>query len=69
MRCKFNSQYLTKEIRNIKKCVHCNKEFDEATKKCSECGKRLKVVLTKEEQEELKKQNDDMVAINTMMPM
>ena len=42
-------------------CVHCNKEFDEATKKCSECGKRLKVVLTKEEQEELKKQNDDMV--------
>ena len=30
-------------------CVHCNKEFDEATKKCSECGKRLKVVLTKEE--------------------
>ena len=50
-------------------CVHCNKEFDEVTKKCSECGKRLKVVLTKEEQEELKKQNDDMVAINTMMPM
>ena len=38
-------------------------------KKCSECGKRLKVVFTKEEQEELKKQNDDMVAINTMMPM
>lgn len=35
-------------------CVHCNKEFDEATKKCSECGRRLKVVLTKEEQEELK---------------
>ena len=70
MRCKFNSQHFTKEIRNIKKiCVHCNKEFDEATKKCSECGKRLKVVLTKEEQEELKKQNDDMVAINTMMPM
>ena len=70
MRCKFNSQYLTKEIRNMKKiCVHCNKGFDEATKKCSECGKRLKVVLTKEEQEELKKQNDDMVAINTMMPM
>ena len=34
-------------------CVHCNKEFDEATKKCSECGRRLKVVLTKEEQEEL----------------
>ena len=32
-------------------CVHCNKEFDEATKKCSECGKRLKVVFTKEEQE------------------
>ncbi|MEE1023671.1 MAG: hypothetical protein U0L48_01270 [Acutalibacteraceae bacterium] len=50
-------------------CVHCNKEFDEETKKCSECGKRLKVGLTKEEQEELKKQNDDMVAINTMMPM
>ena len=42
---------------------------DEATKKCSECGRRLKVVLTKEEQEELTKQNDDMVAINTMMPM
>ena len=50
-------------------CVHCNKEFDEETKKCSECGKRLKVGLTKEELEELKKQNDDMVAINTMMPM
>ena len=50
-------------------CVHCNKEFDEATKKCSECGKRLKVELTKEEQEEVKKQNDDMVAIHTMMPM
>ena len=42
---------------------------NEATKKCSECGRRLKVVLTKEEQEELTKQNDDMVAINTMMPM
>ena len=61
---------LTKEIWNLKKiCVHCNKEFDEEAKKCSECGKRLKVVLTKEEQEELKKQNDDMVAIDTMMPM
>ena len=31
MRCKIHSQYLTKEIRNIKICVHCNKEFDEAT--------------------------------------
>ena len=50
-------------------CVHCNKEFDEAAEKCSECGKRLKIVLAKEEQEELKKQSDDMVAINTMMPM
>ncbi|MBQ4094032.1 MAG: hypothetical protein IJC61_03215 [Oscillospiraceae bacterium] len=52
-----------------KVCVHCGKEFDEAAKKCPECGKRLKTVLTKEEQEEIKKQNDDMVAINTMLPM
>ncbi|MBQ9960123.1 MAG: hypothetical protein IJP01_07175, partial [Oscillospiraceae bacterium] len=63
-------RHLTKEIRGMKKvCVHCGKEFDEAAKKCPECGKRLKTVLTKEEQKEIEKQNDDMVAINTMLPM
>jgi len=50
-------------------CVKCNKEFNKTSKKCPICGKKLKEVFTEEELKELRKQNDDMVAINTMMPM
>lgn len=52
-----------------KRCVCCNKEYDEKIKKCPDCDKKLKNVPTQEELEEMKKQNDDMVAINIMMPM
>lgn len=48
-------------------CIKCNKEFDEKQKKCPVCGSKLKPKYTPEELEEIKKQNDDMTVINTMM--
>lgn len=56
--------YVMKKI-----CVKCDKEFDESMKKCPICDNKLKSVFTEQELEEIKKQNDDMVAINTMMPL
>lgn len=48
-------------------CVKCNKEFDKKQKKCPVCGSKLKPIYTPEELEEIKKQNDDMTVINTML--
>ncbi len=48
-------------------CEKCKKEYEEKLKRCPSCGKKLKVVLTEEEQKELQKQNDDFTVINTMM--
>lgn len=52
-----------------KVCEQCGQEFDWTVKKCPICSKKLKTRYTEEELQEMKKQNDDMVAINTMMPM
>lgn len=48
-------------------CEKCNKEFDEKQKKCPVCGNKLKSKYTLKELEEIKKQNDDMTVINTML--
>lgn len=48
-------------------CEKCKEEFEENLKRCPSCGKRLKAVLTEQEQEKLQKQNDDFTVINTMM--
>lgn len=50
-------------------CEKCGKEFDIKKKKCPVCGEKLRIDYSEEELKEIKKQNDDMVAINTMMPM
>ena len=50
-----------------KYCKKCKKEFSAELKKCSVCGKRLKVILSEQEQKELQKQNDDFTVINTML--
>lgn len=52
-----------------KVCKRCGIEFAEETKKCPVCGGKLKKQLTEEELKEIEKQNDDMIAINTMLPM
>ena len=50
-----------------KYCEKCKKEFSDELKKCPVCGKRLKVILSEQEQKELQKQNDDFTVINTML--
>ena len=52
-----------------KVCEQCGLEFDLTVKKCPICSKKLKNRYMEDELQEIKKQNDDMVAINTMMPM
>ncbi|MBQ7433392.1 MAG: hypothetical protein IJV50_08045 [Lachnospiraceae bacterium] len=49
-----------------KYCEKCKKEFSETSKKCPLCGKRLKKILTEQEQKELQQQNDDFTVIHTM---
>lgn len=48
-------------------CGNCKKEFDSKLKKCPDCGKKLKPILSEQEQAEIQKQNDDFTVINTMM--
>lgn len=48
-------------------CENCKKEFDANVKKCPNCGKKLKLILSEQEQAEIQKQNDDFTVINTMM--
>lgn len=48
-------------------CEKCKKEFDARLKKCPDCGKKLKTILSEQEQAEIQKQNDDFTVINTMM--
>lgn len=52
-----------------KMCEHCGREFGLNAKKCPICGKRLKTIYTEEELQEMRKQNDEMIAIHMMMPM
>lgn len=51
----------------IKFCGKCNKQYGMDLKKCPVCGKRLKNKYSQEELKEIKKQNDDMTIINTML--
>ena len=51
----------------MKKCITCNKEYDEKQKKCPVCGCKLKSKYTPEQMKEIKKQNDDMTVINTLL--
>lgn len=48
-------------------CEKCSKKYDMEQKKCSECSSKLKKMYTEEELEEIKKQNDDSVVINSML--
>ena len=50
-----------------KYCEKCKNEFTAELKKCSICGKKLKVILSEQEQKELQKQNDDFAVINTIL--
>lgn len=54
--------------RDMKKfCEKCKKEISAELKKCPVCGKKLKVILSEQEQKELQKQNDDFTIINTLL--
>lgn len=50
-----------------KACVNCGKQYDLSVKKCPECGGKLRKQYTEEELEEIKKQNDDMAVISTLL--
>lgn len=50
-----------------KYCEKCKNEFSAELKKCPACGKKLKVILSEQEQKELQKQNDDFTVINTIL--
>ena len=50
-----------------KYCEKCKNDFSIEIKKCPTCGKKLKVILSEQEQKELQKQNDDFTAVNTML--
>jgi predicted nucleic acid-binding Zn-ribbon protein len=52
--------------------MNCGKKYDLSEKKCPkrkcpECGGKMKIQYTEEELKEIQKQNDDMVAINTLL--
>ena len=49
-----------------KVCEKCGKKYD-LEKKCPKCGCKLKTQYTEEELKKIKKQNDDMTVINTML--
>lgn len=51
----------------IKVCKKCNKSYDESYKKCPVCGKKLETQYTKEELEQIKKENEDMMIIDTLI--
>lgn len=48
-------------------CKRCNKEYDVKEKKCPVCGGKLETKYDPEEWEEIKRQNDDMTVINTLL--
>ena len=53
-------------------CMNCGKKYDLSEKKCPKrncpvCGGKLETQYTEEEMREIKKQNDDMVVINTLL--
>ena len=50
-----------------KHCEKCEKDYDCTLKKCPDCGEKLVKQYTKEELEQIKKQNDDFTVINTML--
>ena len=59
-------------MRMYKICMNCGKKYDLSEKKCPkrkcpECGGKMKIQYTEEELKEIQKQNDDMVAINTLL--
>ena len=51
----------------FKFCVDCGEKCDLWEKKCPVCGGKLKRQFTEEELKEIRKQNDDMAVINTLV--
>ena len=49
-----------------KHCDKCEKDYDCNLTKCPVCGKKLSKQYTKEELEQIQKQNDDFTVINTL---
>jgi rRNA maturation endonuclease Nob1 len=52
--------------------MNCGKKYDLSEKKCPKrkcpvCGGKIETQYTEEEMREIKKQNDDMVVINTLL--
>lgn len=50
-----------------KLCEKMWKKYDIEVKKCPECGYKLKKQYTEEEIKAIKKQNEDMTIIDTML--
>jgi rRNA maturation endonuclease Nob1 len=50
-----------------KHCNNCDKDFDCTLKKCPACGAKLKEHYTKEELEQIQKENDDVAAITMIL--
>lgn len=52
-------------------CIKCKIEFAAGNKnrKCPVCGSKLQKIYTKEELEEIRKQNDEITVINSMLMM
>jgi len=48
-------------------CKDCGEKCDLSEKKCPVCGGKLKKQFTEEELKEIRKQNDDMAVINTLL--
>ena len=48
-------------------CKDCGEKCDLSEKKCPVCGGKLKIQFTEEELKEIRKQNDDMAVINTLL--
>ena len=51
----------------VKICKDCGRKCDLSEKKCPVCEGKLKKQFTEEELKEVRKQNDDMAVINTLL--
>ena len=50
-----------------KHCRKCNRDFDCTFKKCPTCAERLETKYTEEELAKIKKENEDLMIINTLI--